>query len=183
MSKGKLFVISAPSGSGKTTLAHMLVERHPSKIEQSISCTTRQKRDEEIHGRHYHFVDRDEFEQKRSQNAFLEWAELYGNLYGTLKSEIKRITDSGKHALLVIDTQGAEQLMKSADATFIFIEPPSMQELESRLTKRGAEKLSERLCLAKKELEKAKLYDYRICNDELESACQELEKIILGDEA
>lgn len=182
MSKGKLFVISAPSGSGKTTLAQMLIERHPSKIEQSTSCTTRQKREGEADGEHYHFIDRAEFEQKRSENAFLEWVELYGDLYGTLKSEIERITESGKHALLVIDTQGAEQLMKSAEATFIFIEPPSLEELEKRLIKRGSEKLKERLGLAKKELERAKHYDYRVYNDELESACQELEKIILGDD-
>lgn len=160
----------------------MLIERHPSRLEQSTSCTTRQKRDAETDGQHYHFINRAEFEQKQSQDAFLEWAELYGNLYGTLKSEVERITESGKHALLVIDTQGAEQLMKSADATFIFIEPPSLEELEKRLTKRGSEKLKERLSLAKKELEKARHYDYRVCNDELEIACQELEKIILGDE-
>ncbi len=159
----------------------MLVERHPEKVAQSTSCTTRKKREGEAHAQHYHFLSRDEFEQKQNNGEFLEWVELYGDFYGTLKSEIDGITASGKHALLVIDTQGAEELMGRGLATFIFIEPPSLEELKSRLSKRGEENLDKRFAIAKKELEKATLYDYRVCNDDLEVAYKELEKIILGE--
>lgn len=183
MNKGRIFIISAPSGTGKTTLINRLCTDHPDLAQQTTSCTTRPKREGETHSQHYHFVMRDEFLHKVEAGEFLEWAEIYGELYGTLRSDVEAITDGGKHALLVIDTQGAEKLMDAIDPIFIFIEPPSLEELKNRLEKRQTDTKEinqKRLDLAVKELEKKDNYDYVICNDDLERAYTDLKNIILG---
>ena len=179
---GRVFVISGPAGAGKTTLVTMLVNEFPEKCAESISCTTRAPRGDEKHREHYHFVDRKEFEAQREKGLFIEWAEVFGELYGTLKSEVKGICDSGKDAFLVIDVQGAQQLMSSIEATFIFIAPPSMDELKRRMLLREAdsdEEIKKRLSFAKEELEKSKLFDYTLCNDDLDAAYAEFKNFVM----
>lgn len=179
------FVISAPAGTGKTTLARMLVDEFPC-IEQSISCTTRLPRSGEIEGKDYHFLTREDFEQKIKAKEFLEYAEVFGQYYGTLKSDVERALRTGKHILLVIDTQGAMQLKKKKyPATYIFISPPSLGELRSRLFQRkteGDHHIEERLSWAEKELQNAVQYDYFITNDNLHRAYEILRSILISEE-
>ena len=180
LSKGKVFVISGPAGAGKTTLVNLLEKDFPDKVAESISCTTRKPRDIEEHTKHYHFLSKDEFIKLRDEDAFLEWAEVFGELYGTLKSEVDEICNSGRHAFLVIDVQGAEQLMGKIDANFIFISPPSMEELRRRLESRHTESPDDmelRLSWAKEELAKSGDFDYTVCNNDLNTAYEELKTL------
>lgn len=183
--KGHLFVISAPAGTGKSTLVQMLLEEFPEALEESCSCTTRGARPYEIAGQHYNFLSTEEFEKKIEGNEFLEYAKVFGNYYGTLKSEVARIQTSGKHAILVIDTQGALALQGRVDATFIFIKPPTTEELENRLFRRKTEdedRMRERLEWAVRELALAKKYDYQFVNDDLSLGYQVLRSIIIAEE-
>jgi guanylate kinase len=180
MDKGKVFVISAPAGTGKTTLTHMMVDAHENVV-QSLSYTTRLPREGEVSGIHYQFVTRPEFEQKIAQEEFLEHAEIYGNYYGTSKKWVQKRLDEGRNVILVIDTQGALQLMGKYPATFIFIKPPNFVELRRRLLERRTESdeiIDRRVGWAEKEIQKAELYDYVIVNNDLNEAFKELEKII-----
>ncbi len=122
MEKGCVFVVSAPAGTGKTTLVQMLTREFSSVVE-SISYTTRKKRSAEVDGRDYHFIDQKAFEARLAEGDFLEYAEVFGELYGTSKSTLEALQHNGKHAVLVIDTQGALQLMGQIQAIFIFITP------------------------------------------------------------
>jgi len=182
--KGLLIVISAPSGTGKTTLCHMLLEEFPN-MEFSISYTTRKPRPGELNGRDYFFVDRETFERMVEEGDFLEWAEVYGNLYGTSKSQVLKALEEGKDILLDIDTQGALQVKKNfPEAVLIFILPPSLKELERRLKKRGTddeETIRKRLQIAREEIGKALEYDYIIVNDILEVAFERLRSIITAE--
>ena len=182
--KGLLIVISAPSGTGKTTLCHMLLEEF-SNMEFSISYTTRKPRLGELNGRDYFFVDRRTFEKMIEEGDFLEWAEVYGNLYGTSKSQVLKALEEGKDILLDIDTQGALQVKKNfPEAVLIFILPPSLKELERRLRKRGTddeETIRKRLQIARKEIGKALEYDYLVVNDILEVAFERLRSIITAE--
>jgi len=182
--KGLLIVISAPSGTGKTTLCHMLLEEFPN-MEFSISYTTRKPRPGELNGRDYFFVDRETFERMVEEGDFLEWAEVYGNLYGTSKSQVLKALEEGKDILLDIDTQGALQVKKNfPEAVLIFILPPSLKELERRLKKRGTddeETIRKRLQTAREEIGKALEYDYIIVNDILEVAFERLRSIITAE--
>lgn len=181
---GLLFVLSAPAGTGKTTLVERLVRDFPC-IVQSISYTTRKMRLNEKAGDHYCFVNEETFEKKILEGEFLEYVRLYGDYYGTSKVWVEEQRKLGKHVFLVIDTQGALQLMESIDASFIFLKPPSMEVLRQRLVSRGTEtqeSMEKRLSWAQKEMEAAHYYDYQIVNDDLESAYQVLLSIVIAEE-
>ncbi len=182
--KGLLIVISAPSGTGKTTLTHMLLKKFPD-MEFSVSYTTRKPRPGEVNGKDYFFVDREIFEKMIEEGDFLEWAEVYGNLYGTSKSQVLKALNEGKDILLDIDTQGALQVKKNfPEAVLIFILPPSFKELERRLRSRGTDDektIEKRLKVARKEVERAPLYDYIVVNDVLEKAYEKLRSIVIAE--
>lgn len=182
--RGLLFILSAPAGTGKTTLVEMLVKEFPHVI-QSVSFTTRAKRTNEKEGDHYHFITPAEFETKIAKHEFLEYVKLYDNYYGTSKIWVEEQLSQGKHVFLVIDTQGALQLMDSLSACFIFIQPPSLEILKQRLTHRNMdseEAIAKRLSWAAKELEAAHYYQYLIINDRLEIAYDTLRSILIAEE-
>lgn len=180
-----VFVVSAPSGTGKTTLNRRLLKECPG-LEISVSHTTRKPRVGEIDGVHYHFIAADLFRQMVEAGAFIEWAEVHGNLYGTTFGELSRIEANGKDPLLEIDIQGwhnAKNLLTKAIS--IFILPPSMASLWQRLETRGSDNLDVRwvrLQNAYDEIQKAHEYDILIINNELEVAYQKLKSIILSGE-
>ncbi|WP_457568455.1 guanylate kinase [Desulfurobacterium sp.] len=182
--KGLLIVISAPSGTGKTTLVNMLMKSHPD-MAFSVSCTTRKPRPGEINGKDYYFISLEEFEKKIEKNELLEWAEVYGNFYGTPKDRVIKALNEGKDILLDIDTQGALQVKKNyPDAVLIFILPPSLAELERRLKSRGTEDeetVEKRLLIARRELKFATRYDYIIINDKINEAYKKLESIVTAE--
>jgi guanylate kinase len=179
LSEGKLIVVTGPSGVGKGTLLRKLIDRYPDRILFSISATTRSPRAGEEHGREYFFWDRAEFEQKRDAGEFLEWAEYAGNLYGTPRQAIDQAIAIGKIVLLEIELEGARQVAQSfADAQRIFIAPPSMAVLESRLRDRSTDseaQIIKRLHHAELEVAAANEFDITIINDDLEIALQQLE--------
>ena len=178
----KILVVSAPSGTGKTTLNRRLISEY-TKIEMSISHTTRLPRLGESDGVHYHFVSRPKFEEMVLQHQFLEWAHVHNNLYGTSKSELVRIAERKKTPLLEIDVQGWRYARKHIpQAISIFILPPTLETLWHRLATRGSDGLSIRwlrLQNAYHEIEGAEIYQYFIVNDNLEVAYQELVNIVI----
>ena len=180
---GNLFVVVAPSGAGKTTLVGKLLELDP-HIRLSISFTTRVPRDGEANGRDYHFVDRPTFEKMIAAGDFLEWADVFGNLYGTCASDTERLLADGSDVVLVIDVQGARQVRGlRPGATTVFVMPPSYAILEQRL--RGRSKDSEgailkRLQVARDEVASFTEYDFIVINDELTSAVDRLRGIVLA---
>lgn len=183
MKTGKLIIISAPSGAGKTTLVKHLLEVS-SDLEFSISCTTRSARENEIDGKDYHFISTEEFKQKIENQEFAEWEEVYTNIqYGTLKSEIQRIWNNGKHVIFDIDVEGGINLKKiyPENSLSIFIMPPSVEELENRLRNRNTEteeKLQMRINKAEKELKLAPKFDTILINDDLETSKDKLIEIV-----
>jgi len=182
--EGLLFILSGPAGTGKNTLVKMLIEEFPCVVE-SISFTTRKSRPGEVQGVHYHFVDEKEFEEKIAKNEFLEYVKLYGYYYGTGLKQVQEEQKRGKHVILVIDTQGALQLINKVVAVFIFLRPPSIEILRQRLTQRNTEEqkvIEERLSWAEKELAVAEQYDYCIINDDLQIAYQVLRSIFIAEE-
>lgn len=185
LSKGFVVVMSAPAGTGKTTLARMLIDEFPT-ISESISCTTRHIRPGEIADKDYHFMTEAEFQAKEKEGQFLEHATVFGQRYGTLKEHVDKKLHQGQHVLLVIDTQGAIQLKKiNYPAVYIFIRPPSMTELRTRLFNRkteAEEHIEERLAWAEHELEMASQYDYIVTNDNLHSAYEILRSILIAEE-
>jgi guanylate kinase len=181
--EGLVFVVSAPAGTGKTTLAHMLVEEFSSVI-ASVSYTTRIPRLNEQEGIDYHFVNKTVFQEKIATEDFLEYVKLYDDYYGTSRAWLEQQKKSGKHVVLVIDTQGAMQLMRTFPAIFIFIRPPSLEVLRKRLIHRNTEspeKIKERLQWAEHELETAHLYDYQLVNDDLAVAYQALRSVVIAE--
>lgn len=185
--RGRLFVISASSGTGKTTLAKKLLEEDKHLI-QSVSYTTRQPRPTEKQGTDYFFVSKQEFDEIRKKNGFLEWANVFGKFYGTPKKQVEEHTRRGYDVLLLIDVQGAKQVKKSKpDAVFIFLVPPSKEELKRRLTKRGTEtkaEINHRFKIATRELQELndlRLCDYRIVNREINVAHKVLRSIIRAE--
>ena len=174
---GHLYVVAAPSGAGKTTLVRLLLERQ-ADIQLSISNTTRSPRPGEQNGREYHFTTVDDFRGMISRGEFLEWAEVHGNFYGTSKKWIADRLAEGHDVLLEIDWQGAQQVRKLfPEAIGIFILPPSMAELERRLTGRGtdaAEVIARRLAAAQAEMRHVGEFDYVIINDDLNQALEDL---------
>lgn len=179
--KTKLLVISGSSGVGKGTVIKSLLEKCPD-LNLSISCTTRNKREGEVHGVNYFYLTQEEFDNAVAQDEFLEWAKFSGNCYGTKKSYIEECLANQKNVLLEIDTQGALQIKeKMPEALLIFIAPPSFEELEARLRGRHTETeeaIQKRLKCVKSELENSKQYDYVIVNDKVENAVEKILKII-----
>jgi len=182
--KGNLIIISSPSGGGKGTLIKEVLERVPN-LGYSVSLTTRAPRFGEEDGRHYHFVTKEEFEKEISQGGFLEYAEVHGNLYGTSRSQIQRITDSGRDIILEIDVQGAGLVMDQVpNAVSIFILPPSYETLRARLTARateGSKDLDVRLKNSHFEVARFNLFKYVVINDEVHSAAGKLASIIVAE--
>lgn len=179
--KTKLLVISGSSGVGKGTVIKSLLEKCPD-LNLSISCTTRNKREGEVHGVNYFYLTQEEFDNAVAQDEFLEWAKFSGNCYGTKKSYIEECLANQKNVLLEIDTQGALQIKeKMPEALLIFIAPPSFEELEARLRGRHTETeeaIQKRLKCVKSELENSKQYDYIIVNDTVENAVNKILEII-----
>lgn len=184
LKKGLAFVISAPAGTGKTTLAKMLLQEFDC-IVSSVSYTTRAPRANEIHANDYHFISHAEFENMIETQQFLEHAKVYKDWYGTSREAVEAQQAQGKHVVLVLDTQGALQLMKFFKAVFIFIRPPSLDSLKLRLAARRSETeetLAHRLSWAEKELSFASSYDYQIINDDLQVAYAILKSILVAEE-
>lgn len=180
--KPKLIILSAPSGTGKTTLCERLVKEFP-QIAISISTTTRPKRDYETDGVHYHFVTEDQFSKKIAKNEFAEWADVHGRRYGTTTATVDALLKQGKCVLFDIDVQGALNLRKryGQQTLLIFIHPPSMDELRSRLEKRKSEtseSIETRMRNAYNELGWSGKFDHQITNDNLERAYQDLKNIV-----
>ncbi|HRD88361.1 MAG TPA: guanylate kinase [Accumulibacter sp.] len=178
---GHLFIVSAPSGAGKTTLVRLLLENDPA-LSVSVSHCTRAPRTGEQDGREYHFVAVAEFLEQVAAGGFLEWAEVHGNYYGTARSVVEAALLAGQDMLLEIDWQGAQQVRKLFPAaTGIFILPPSLTELERRLSTRAtdsAETIRRRLAAAREELRHVGEFDYVIINDDLQRALHDLLAVI-----
>ena len=183
-----LLILSSPSGAGKTTLTRKLLTEHP-ELRFSVSHTTRAPRPNEVDGRDYHFVDRAKFQALVAQGAFLEWAEVHGNLYGTSVAEIDRArAEAGCWGMIFdIDYQGARQIrVKKPDVVSVFILPPSMAELERRLRGRASdseEAVLRRFETARLEIEHYALFDYLVVNDDLQRAYDELRSITVAERA
>lgn len=184
--KGLLFIVSAPSGAGKTTLCKELAGAM-SSLAHAISHTTRRPRPGEVEGEHYYFVSGDEFGKIADAGGFVEWATVHGNLYGTSKAELGRLFAQGKDVILDIDTQGATQIRNSGTGgVFVFILPPSMEELERRLRGRDSDDESEikrRLTRAVEEIESFDKYDYIIVNDNLMAALESLKSVVIAEKS
>lgn len=180
MNRGRLFVISGPSGTGKGTICKELIK--DDKIRLSVSMTTRNPREGEVHGVSYYFATKEEFLQKIDAGGFLEYAEVFGNYYGTPKMEVLELLDEGIDVLLEIDVQGALQIKDVyPEAVLVFILPPSMEELRARLTGRATETqdvVERRLGEAAKEISYVKQYDYAVINDELDKAIENVKMVI-----
>ena len=181
MRKGLLILISGPSGTGKGTVCDLLRQKHP-EISYSISATTRQPRPGEQDGVNYYFYTKEKFREMIDQGQLLEWAEVYGNFYGTPKQKVLDRLEAGEDILLEIDTQGALNVMKvMPDGLFIFLLPPSLEELAARLKGRGTEteeSLHRRLGAAVDEIKLAAKYRYVVVNDKVEDAQETIAKII-----
>ncbi len=183
-----LLILSSPSGAGKTTLTRMLLEQCPD-LRFSVSHTTRAPRANEVDGRDYHFVDRARFLELVNEGAFLEWAEVHGNLYGTSTGEIDRAraVPGCTGMIFDIDYQGARQIKsKVSDVVAAFILPPSMQELERRLRGRASdaeETIQKRFKVAKREIEHYALFDYIVVNEDVQRAFDELRSIVVAERA
>ncbi len=184
MAKGKTFIISGPSGVGKSTVLKKLFEGRDD-LYFSISATTREPREGEIDGVHYHFIDVSRFQALIEHDAFLEYAEYVGNFYGTPKRFVDEAMEQGKDVVLDIEVQGALQVHnKRPDTVRIFIAPPSWEELERRLVGRGTDsrdKINKRLVRAKVEFQTADTYDYFVINDTVEQAVREINAIMLAE--
>ncbi|WP_303805940.1 guanylate kinase [Ruminococcus flavefaciens] len=184
MNKGRLIVFSAPSGCGKGTMLEEILKDKSFAI--SVSATTRAPREGEKDGVNYHFLTREDFEQRIADGKFIEHAEYCQNLYGTLSSEVDGRLEQGLNVILEIEPQGAMKIReKRPDAVFIFVVPPSINELRRRLKKRGTETdevIEERVSKAAWEISQAEKYDYVIVNDALEDAVSDFFAVIRGEQ-
>ena len=181
--KGLLLVVSAPSGCGKGTILGEILK--DDSFYYSISATTRAPREGEQDGVNYHFITKEEFEQRIAQGGMLEYAQYCGNYYGTPKKEVEQMRDAGRDVILEIEVEGARKVRALCpDAVFLFIAPPSVEELRRRLNKRGteaAEVIEERVSQASRELSYANRYDYIIVNGELEKAIQDFRTVVRAE--
>lgn len=184
MRKGNLFVLSGPSGVGKGTVLERLLENYDG-IDFSTSVTTREKRPGEIDGEDYFFISVEDFFQMVEEKKFIEWAQVHNNYYGTPKEYVEETLEKGKDIILDIDIQGARVVNKLyPEAIFVFLVPPSLTELESRLDKRGTEDKNSkevRLKNARDELAEINKYDYQIINDKLDETVRILKAIIIAE--
>jgi guanylate kinase len=184
--RGLLFIVSAPSGTGKTTLVERLVEQVP-RLKMSRSYTSRPAREGEIDGVDYNFVTRERFEAMVAVGEFLEWADVFGNLYGTSAADTERILEAGSDLVLVIDVQGARKVRRRGiETTAIFVMPPSMEVLERRLRGRSKDSqaaIAERLEVARQEVAGFAEYDFVVINDELTAAVDRLRSIVIAERA
>ena len=187
--RGILCIVSGPSGSGKTTLCRALSQADP-LCDYAVSCTTRQPRSGEEDGKDYHFLDRDDFEERTTRGEFLEWAEVHGNLYGTLKSAVLSRISRGQDVLMDIDVQGARLVRKNPDPAIaeaivdIFILPPSREELKRRLSGRGTEdsdQLALRMTNALEEMRHWRDYGYTIVSGSHEADLHRFRAIVEGE--
>jgi guanylate kinase len=183
-SHGRIFVLSAPSGAGKSTLAQAVIASTPGLV-RSVTYTTRPTRPGEVDGGDYHFISHEAFLERLRAGELLESATVHGYLYGTSRPDVSCLCQQGLDVLLVIDYQGATALrQQEVDAVYIFVLPPSLAALEQRLRQRNADdgaSLRARLTVAPKEMAQYQHYDYVIVNDDLKSATQQLQAIILAD--
>lgn len=181
--RGKLFIISGPSGAGKGTICKRLIDE--TKVEISVSMTTRQPRAGEVDGKSYYFTTKEEFLKNVEADGFLEWAEVYGNYYGTPKAKVDEKLAAGIDVVLEIDIQGALNVKEAyPEGIFIFILPPSMAELRKRITGRGSEteeSLKLRLSQTLKEVSYIDKYDYCVVNGELEEAVTRVKSIVIAE--
>ena len=186
MAKGLLFIVSAPSGAGKTTLVEQLAEETP-RLTLSRSYTSRPAREGELDGVDYNFVSRSAFEQMVGRGEFLEWAEVFGNLYGTRAADTERMLASGRDVVLVIDVQGARKVrQRGIESTTVFVMPPSFEVLEQRLRGRSKdpeEAIQRRLQVAREEVASFAEYDFVVINDELTAAVERLRGIVIAERA
>jgi len=182
--KGVLLVFSGPSGAGKGTICKALQQDNPS-LRLSVSATTRPPRIGEVDGVHYYFLKREAFKKMIQNEELLEWAEVYGNFYGTPRRFVKEALDQGYDVILEIDIQGALQVKeKIPEAVLIFIAPPSKSELEARLTSRGTdspEEIQKRLSCTISEMELARRYDYIVINDNIRQALEKIRAVITAE--
>jgi guanylate kinase len=182
--RGLLFIVSAPSGAGKTTVVERLVERTP-QLSMSRSYTSRVARPGESDGVDYNFVSRDRFQAMIAAGDFLEWAEVFGNLYGTSSADTERLLASGEDVVLVIDVQGARQLRgRGVVATTVFVMPPSAIVLEQRLRGRSSnseDDIQRRLQVARQEVAAFSEYDFIVVNDQLDAAVERLQSVVFAE--
>ncbi|MAB00478.1 MAG: guanylate kinase [Stappia sp.] len=183
--RGLMLVLSSPSGAGKSTIARQLLDQE-TNLKLSVSVTTRPRRTSEIDGVHYHFISRDRFEQMRDRNELLEWAEVHGNFYGTPRDPVEEALSAGQDVLFDIDIQGTFQLYEAVrpDVVSIFILPPSIAEMKSRLHRRAEdtpEIIQRRLKTAVGEMKHWSQYDYVIVNDDLQRAFEGARAILRAE--
>ena len=183
--RGLLIVLSGPSGGGKGTVRKAIFDSEANDFQYSISMTTRKKRIGEVEGVDYYFREREEFEQLIASGEMLEYAEYVGNYYGTPLSYVQKTLDQGKDVFLEIEVQGAQQVKeKVPDGVFIFLTPPDLAELRSRITGRGTDApdvIDERMRIAREEIEMMALYDYAVVNDEVPLAVKRIKEIIASE--
>ncbi len=182
--KGLLVVVSGPSGAGKGTICKAFLEKYENAF-LSVSATTRKPRPGEIDGKHYYFLEEENFKSMIDEGGFIEWANFCGNYYGTPKKAVTDMLDSGKDVILEIEVQGAMKVKEVfSEAVLVFVLPPSMTELRNRLVGRQTETpevIEERLKTALWELSKAKEYNYILVNDDVDSAVLRLSSILIGE--
>ena len=183
--RGLLIVLSGPSGVGKGTVRKAIFERDDNEFEYSVSMTTRPMRKGEVDGVDYYFRTKEEFEAMIEAGEMLEYAEYVGNYYGTPLTYVNQTLDEGKDVFLEIEVQGAKQVKdKVPDGVFIFLTPPDLAELKSRIIGRGTDEMSvieERMAVAREEIEMMALYDYAVVNDEVSKAVQRIREIISSE--
>ncbi len=179
-----VIVISGPSGAGKSSFVHELLRLHPDLV-YSVSATSRPRREHEVEGADYFFLERDDFRARIERGEFAEWAEVHGELYGTLRAQIDQALAARRNVLLDIDVQGGRAVRRIyADGVFLFILPPSLARLEERLRGRGTdseERIRLRLENARREIALAHEYDYAVVNDEWDAAARKVDAILTAE--
>lgn len=183
--RGLMFILSSPSGAGKTTVSRRLLA-HDGAIRMSVSVTTRPMRPGEVDGRDYHFVSRETFDRMVAEDAFLEWATVFGNSYGTPRAQVREGLERGEDFLFDVDWQGTQQLYQqaAADVVRVFLLPPSIAELQRRLTARGtdsAEVIAGRMARAQSEISHWDGYDYVLVNDDIDRCFAQVAEILAAE--